>query len=111
MRKVQRNPNKDDSIPRLLLGEAPAAAGDEGTPRTLCSHSLINQNRKFPSKARKFTLFYCTNYIRKVLDAVLRHYAGEVCDDVAAGVGVDEVSGADLDCGCAREHHFDDVLG
>ena len=28
-------------ISRLLLGEAPAAAGDEGTPRTLCSHLLF----------------------------------------------------------------------
>ena len=26
---------------RLLLGEAPAAAGDEGTPRKLCSHLLF----------------------------------------------------------------------
>ena len=27
-------------IPWLLLGEAPAAAGDEGTPRTLCLHLI-----------------------------------------------------------------------
>ena len=29
--------------PRLLLGEAPSAEGDEGTPSVLCSHSLFNK--------------------------------------------------------------------
>ena len=32
--------NKSELISRLLLGEAPAAAGDEGIPRKLCSHLL-----------------------------------------------------------------------
>jgi len=34
-------------FPRLLLGEAPAAAGDEGTPRKLCSHLLFNNFQLF----------------------------------------------------------------
>ena len=32
--------NKANSTPRLLLGEAPAAAGDEGTPRELMTDVL-----------------------------------------------------------------------
>ena len=35
------NTKRSSQFPRLLLGEAPSAEGDEGTPRTLCSHSLI----------------------------------------------------------------------
>jgi hypothetical protein len=30
---------------RLLLGEAPSAEGDEGTPRTLCSHLLYPKSK------------------------------------------------------------------
>ena len=41
--RVQNCPNGVNSNLRLLLGEAPAAAGDEGTPRKLCSHLLISK--------------------------------------------------------------------
>ena len=40
--RVQNCPNGVNSNLRLLLGEAPVATGDEGTPRTLCMHLQNN---------------------------------------------------------------------
>ena len=47
---------KASALPlRLLLGEAPAAAGDEGTPRKLCSH--LSFNKIFFASAKNYLNF------------------------------------------------------
>ena len=49
--------------------------------------------------------------VRKILNIIFFHYAGEVLDDLFASKGIDEVCRTDFNSRCARKHHFDHVLG